>query len=189
MKFWIFPHNQIINVSPQEMGYKHPVLIRITSRKKENGELNYLPLEHKEEFKDILHLSFDDVFLELIEDMQKAGKQYKPITKEDAELVKNFYEKHQDNVDGFFVHCDAGLSRSAAVAFSLMEKQKQFRLLEKVLAIRRFIPNHSVWETMRNSLGTNGEHPYDNLLAEYKKLNIALHKQGLHKNLFFDAKD
>jgi len=188
MKFWVFSHDNMAAISPKnKMGYKQPVLLRITSRRDSHGNLAFKPLEFEHEFSQIHQIHFDDVFSELENLWQSKGLQYKTISQEQANNIFQYYLKNKnDGADAFFVHCDAGISRSAAIAISLMEYEKKFPLVEKVLSIRKFIPNHTVWEKMRIASGwTEQQMPYEQLFDVYKQLNITLHSHGLNqKNLF-----
>lgn len=48
----------------------------------------------------------------------------KLFTKQDAKQIIDFVEKNKNKVDTIFVHCDAGISRSAAVAKFIAEIYK-----------------------------------------------------------------
>lgn len=69
-------------------------------------------VEKTEFIKDILFLAFDDV-----EEEETLG--YKPMSKEDGILVRDFVEKFKNKVNEIIVHCDAGVSRSAGVAAAI----------------------------------------------------------------------
>lgn len=94
---------------------KNHVLISICSAYK----YNYY---HKlEEWKDILRVDFDDITQMEISDHERYGEgelHYVLMDYSHAELIKNFIEKHRG--EEFVIHCDAGISRSTAVA-SFME--------------------------------------------------------------------
>ncbi len=67
--------------------------------------------------KDILYLSFYDVSTET----QDIFKGYPAMTDEDAIKIKDFVLKWKDRIDTLWVHCDAGISRSAGVAAGIMD--------------------------------------------------------------------
>lgn len=67
--------------------------------------------------KDILYLEFYDISY----NSQEIFKGYEPMTDEDAVKIKDFVLKWKDEVDTIWVHCDAGISRSAGVAAGIIE--------------------------------------------------------------------
>lgn len=67
--------------------------------------------------KDILYLEFYDISY----NSQEIFKGYEPMTDEDAVKIKDFVLKWTDKVDTIWVHCDAGISRSAGVAAGILE--------------------------------------------------------------------
>lgn len=67
--------------------------------------------------KDILYLEFYDISY----NSQEIFKGYAPMTDEDAVKIKDFVLKWKDKVDTIWVHCDAGISRSAGVAAGILE--------------------------------------------------------------------
>ena len=69
-------------------------------------------INDKNNIRDILFLSFDDVDME--ED-KRFCMQY-----EDGKKVADFINKWYDKVDVIIVHCDGGISRSAGVAAAIM---------------------------------------------------------------------
>ncbi len=112
------------------------IIIRITS----NAE--FAPMEHRELFKDILELRFDD-----ISDThpKEDSMLYGAMTTDHYQQIKSFMDK---NIDSFqlFVHCDAGQSRSPAVAISVLDyllndPEQAQRLLQKN---RHWKPNSHV---------------------------------------------
>lgn len=67
--------------------------------------------------KDILYLEFYDISY----NSQDVFKGYDPMTDEDAVKIKDFVLKWKDKVDTLWVHCDAGISRSAGIAAGILE--------------------------------------------------------------------
>lgn len=67
--------------------------------------------------KDILYLEFYDISY----NSQEIFKGYEPMSDEDAIKIKDFVLKWKDKVDTIWVHCDAGISRSAGVAAGILE--------------------------------------------------------------------
>ena len=81
---------------------KYNVLIRVTS-----PSVDFLPLENREIFKDILELKFYD-FVE-----ERVGLTI--FTDYHLETIVNFFERHK-YCDNMVIHCDEGMSRSAGIA-------------------------------------------------------------------------
>ncbi len=73
-------------------------------------------MEHwfKRNHRNVLNLNFDDTTY----DLPEAG--IYSLSEEQAKLIVDFYEKNI-NVDNFIVHCEAGISRSAAVAVCFLD--------------------------------------------------------------------
>lgn len=67
--------------------------------------------------KDILYLDFYDISY----NSQEIFKGYEPMSDEDAVKIRDFVLKCKDKVDTIWVHCDAGISRSAGVAAGILE--------------------------------------------------------------------
>lgn len=67
--------------------------------------------------KEILYLDFYDISY----NSQEIFKGYEPMTDEDAVKIKDFVLKWKDEVDIIWVHCDAGIFRSAGVAAGIIE--------------------------------------------------------------------
>lgn len=59
---------------------------------------------------DVLRLKFHDV------DRQNNEGTLRIFTEDHADQVLSFLHRNEDTVDGFITHCEAGVSRSAAVA-------------------------------------------------------------------------
>jgi predicted protein tyrosine phosphatase len=74
---------------------------------------------------DVLRVEFDDIDFDSIHGMYTramAERCYDAITKEQAQAIVNFVALASDNgTDSFLVHCEQGISRSAAVAKWIVE--------------------------------------------------------------------
>lgn len=68
-------------------------------------------------FSDVLALEFDDC-------TERYSSLEVPITPEQARKIYNFVLSHEENIRTLTIHCNAGLSRSPALALALA---KQFR--------------------------------------------------------------
>jgi predicted protein tyrosine phosphatase len=103
------------------------LIIRITSNE-EFAQLNY-----RESFQDILELRFDDVS----DTHPKNDKmRYGAMKKEDFWSIVEFINKNKDTAKTLIINCDAGQSRSPAVAtgildYLLEDPQQSIELIKK----------------------------------------------------------
>jgi predicted protein tyrosine phosphatase len=65
---------------------------------------------HMDAWRDVLRLKFHDVEPEL------DGYDYVIFSHDDVKKIFDFLKKHEDEIDEVVVHCEAGISRSAAVS-------------------------------------------------------------------------
>lgn len=104
---------QVFNSKASETFKPEPksIIIRITS----NAE--FAIMQHRDLFQDVLELRFDD-----ISDThpKEDSMLYGAMTTDHYQQIKSFMQK---NIDSFqlSVHCDAGQSRSPAVAISVLD--------------------------------------------------------------------
>lgn len=93
----------------------------------------------------VLRLAFDDV--------EATKKDYRgertPMTPAQAREIRAFLETHLENAELIVVHCEAGVSRSPAVAAAL------WRWLEGTRGpfFDRYRPNPHVYRTLMEELG------------------------------------
>ena len=84
-------------------------------------EEHYCPIPSNEHCLDKIFLKFDDQsYQEQITFAQYEGVAY-PMKDEDAVKLLKFVLKYKDDVNDIIVHCEAGLSRSPAIALALSE--------------------------------------------------------------------
>ena len=98
--------------------------------------------------KDILYLEFYDISY----NSQEIFKGYEPMTDEDAVKIKDFVLKWKDKVDTLWVHCDAGISRSAGVAAGILEalgKDNSY-----IFDSKMYFPNLLCYRKTLNSFNT-----------------------------------
>jgi len=96
--------------------------------------------------KGILRLEFDDV-----EDDESVDRErYIHMTKEQAQQIVDFACKHYNSVKRFIIHCEAGASRSAAVAVALCEHFEKHD--NNIWNDRRYFPNKHVYSLMKAAL-------------------------------------
>ncbi len=92
--------------------------------------------------KDVLYLDFDDIQPHNL----KKNSQSKTMTLEQAYMIKKFIEEHK-NTTTIYVHCTAGVSRSAAIGFILtkyLNKHDDLHLFQS----GKYEPNKWVYKLM-----------------------------------------
>lgn len=77
----------------------------------------------KQQWKNFLPLEFNDAIY--------SGNKNKIFTKKDAAKIKDFVKELPKTIDTIIVHCEGGISRSAAVAKYLSEKYNQPNFYER----------------------------------------------------------
>lgn len=111
--------NSIIN-------YRHcNIMVRIT-----NPESKFSVIDDSSCFKDIIELKFIDVDVD-------GGRSF---NRDHRDLLIHFFENNEEATD-FYVHCDAGISRSSAVACGYCMYKKDNNALYQILSCMRFKPN------------------------------------------------
>ena len=90
------------------------VAIRIYSQL---DEVSYLSKKFNDQFEEILISQFTDIQ----DEVEENGKIYQPFSEDNYKEIIEFVTKHQD-CDKLFVHCHAGVCRSAGVAVGLAKK-------------------------------------------------------------------
>ncbi|MDR2568741.1 MAG: hypothetical protein LBD23_00405 [Oscillospiraceae bacterium] len=96
--------------------------------------------------KGILRLEFDDV-----EDNESVDRErYIHMNEEQAEQIVDFAYKHYNDVKRFLIHCEAGASRSAAVAVALSEHFEKHD--NNIWNDRRYFPNNHVYSLLKTAL-------------------------------------
>ena len=90
----------------------------------------------------ILPLVFDD-----IRNPKEGDKRYVLFREVHAEKIKRFVEKNLGKFKDVMVHCDAGMSRSCAVAVALGEHYG-WEYDKEILTRHQFGPNALVYKTL-----------------------------------------
>lgn len=95
---------------------------------------------------DIMRLKFDDITNKDEDCLIREGKQYKLFSREIAEEILSFFYSIKDKVKIILINCDAGISRSSAVAASLLKiyKNDDSEIYDSFL----YRPNTLVYRTM-----------------------------------------
>lgn len=77
-----------------------------------------------------------------------------PMSEEDAKRLVDVYEQYKDRVEQIIVHCDAGYSRSPAVAAALC---KAIGMSDaEYFGCGDYCPNRHVYRTVMNELASRG---------------------------------
>ena len=93
--------------------------------------------------KGILCLEFDDV-----EDNESVDRErYIHMSEEQAQQIVDFAYKHYNDVKRFLIHCEAGASRSAAVAVALSEHFEKHD--NNIWNDKRYHPNKYVYSLVK----------------------------------------
>jgi predicted protein tyrosine phosphatase len=146
--------------SPVAAGYQHAVIVRITSLP------DFIPLAHFDEYEAVLCFKFDDMTEKTFNSLPAA--EVEKITLFDdhmASVIVEFYRQWKDTCDVFVVHCDAGVSRSSAVAIALAEYSNNLVELDRLTETNKFWPNPHVWSIIRRVTGwdTARQHEFEEL--------------------------
>ena len=89
------------------------VIISVSDPYKENAKFN----RENKSIKDVLYLSFYDIDYET-KDIYRG---FEPMQTDDAQKIRDFVLKWQNNVGEIWVNCEEGISRSAGIAAALKE--------------------------------------------------------------------
>jgi len=128
---WITNAAGSVNFSPSKaQGCNQCALIRVTSFD-EYASGGFRRLENEREFRFIGEWIFDD---------DPEGFEF-AMKKGQAETIKDFVDLVKDRVHTLLIHCDAGQSRSPALAISIARYLKMDELAETILADPAYKPN------------------------------------------------
>jgi len=126
---------------------------------------------HKK-WKDFIHLQFFDV----TEPTLSSGKTLNPISEEQAKELISFILDNKN--EQFFIHCEAGVSRSAGVAMALEcilkfdGNKNNFNLTpHPVISHWRYTPNYFVFDTIVD-LYNNTKSSFIELVCPYCNCSI-----------------
>lgn len=121
------------------------LLIRIADQGKD-----FTKLRHPEWYQDILEIHFNDI--NEADDYwglsQKEKEEMKLFNERHAEIIYDFIDRNPDHGQ-IVVHCNAGISRSSAVAMGIAEHYHDKETLQKLREIKRYLPNPRVLAIMR----------------------------------------
>ena len=129
----------------------------------QDGEKRYLPFKERtnhitrRRYKDILFLYFDDL---TSKEIQTNPYQSFIYSDDDNQLILNFLQKHYDkqDFDKLLIHCEAGMSRSHAIAlFTAKYFEKDEKLYNTLLHQENkiFGGNDYIYEKLENEMRCN----------------------------------
>lgn len=120
------------------------VIISIRTPGDEKAEFD----RNNKTIKDILYLEFYDINY----NSHEIFKGYEPMSDEDAVKIRDFVLKWKDEVDTTWVHCDAGISRSAGVAAGILEALGEDN--SYIFDSKMYFPNLLCYRKMLNAFHT-----------------------------------
>ena len=146
MEFFVYSRQGVEAVPPFDVPH---VFISITTPGDRKG-LAKLP--ESAMTLGVLRLSFHDLDL-IADDVLKAmeedeGEKYTLFGDSDADKIVEFITKHRGQLGAVIVHCDAGVSRSPAVAASIA---KTFGKSDDSFFFKRYHPNRRVYRGVLDS--------------------------------------
>lgn len=175
MKIRVHSHEGAATLHPRRYVTGPAAMIRMTTMP------TFVPLVFKDAYLDVLELRFADVTKEgfekilreegdLVQKNLDEGHAFWPMNEDHAKQIIAFADRIRSQVDLLVVHCDAGISRSSAVALSLAEK---FELVDEYRSLtenRRFHPNPMIRSMLREQFMPSDERQrlYDRLFPEPK---------------------
>lgn len=94
---------------------------------------------------------FDDVLQMKFWDIEEEFGNYKPITQEQADEIREFILRNEDKQ--FLIHCHAGISRSAGVGVAVERLLDNIRWENSEINWHtRYTPNKVVFEKITNGI-------------------------------------
>ncbi|MBQ3379913.1 MAG: dual specificity protein phosphatase family protein [Clostridia bacterium] len=118
------------------------VIISISDPESERAHFN----RENNSIKEVLYLSFYDVGEETMDAFGTGGR----MTADDAKKTARFVIKWKDMADAIWINCEAGVSRSAGIALSIMEYLNMD--LSPVLKSTVYCPNMLCYELTKKAL-------------------------------------
>ncbi|WP_430534398.1 hypothetical protein [Listeria rocourtiae] len=135
---------EVIATSFNPIG-KTPIMIRIADKNKTFAKIN-----DSGKYQGILEIQFNDINEE--DDYwglsKKESDEMLLFNKKHAAIIHDFVDQFED-ISQIVVHCNAGVSRSSAVAMQLAEYTNDLDTYAKLREIKRYLPNTRVLAIMR----------------------------------------
>ncbi|MBC1473994.1 hypothetical protein HB852_05150 [Listeria grandensis] len=135
---------EVIATSFDPIG-KTPIMIRIADKDKA-----FSKIKDPGKYQGILEINFNDINEE--DDYwglsKKESDEMMLFNKKHAAIIHDFVDQF-DEISQIVVHCNAGVSRSSAVAMQLAEYTDDLETYAKLREIKRYLPNTRVLAIMR----------------------------------------
>ena len=119
---------------------KH-IVISITDPERE-----YLKLPDVDSRVELLRFKFHD--------MDRPIEGYKLFTQEQAKTIWNFFQRYEPQIETVVCHCEAGISRSAAVAAALAKVSGR----DDSAFFKHYHPNRLVYRTILEKVEEQRRH-------------------------------
>jgi predicted protein tyrosine phosphatase len=169
----VHSHEGAATLHPRRYGTDKAAMVRMTTMPE------FVPLVFQDAYVEVLELRFADVTAEgwkyieendqdLIDRMLEQGHAMWPMSEGHATSIIEFVDRLSNQIDLLVVHCDAGVSRSSAVAMSICEKYGLVDELRVLQTNPRFKPNLYVRDLLRKHYMPSDEE-----------------REGLYAKLFF----
>jgi|GEM_PF-3167752 len=127
-------HAVKLDLNPNE----YNVMIRVTSPGEE-----FLPLENKHIYDDILELRFYDFI--------KETQGLTIFNEHHLDMIMNFFKRHK-NCKNMVIHCDEGMSRSAGIAIGWFLFNDNRSSIYNIYHNKKHIPNKLIVESFYKRL-------------------------------------
>jgi len=112
----------------------------------------FVPFRYVEKYKDVLRCTFGDSTLQ--ETWLGELRGGKLFSKSDASIIKEFVSNHITSAKAIIIHCNAGISRSPAVALALAEWLDLPKVIKQIAFNFNYFPNPHVLSICRKEFGT-----------------------------------
>lgn len=157
MKIRVHSHEGAATLHPRRYGATRAAMIRMTTMP------SFVPLVFATAYVATVEVRYADVTPQtweyiypeehdLIEAQRNAGHAMWVMTDEHAQQIADFLYLVQGQLDLLVVHCDAGISRSSAVATAAAEMYGLDEELERLQSNKRYSPNQYVLSMVRKHI-------------------------------------
>jgi len=162
MKIRVHSHEGAATLHPRRYGADRAAMIRMTTMP------SFVPLVFPSAYVATVEVRYADVTPEtwehiypeehdLIEAQRKAGHAMWVMTDAHAQEIAAFLYLIKDQIDLLVVHCDAGISRSSAVATAAAEMFGLDTELERLQSNKRYSPNQYVLSMVRKHISLGAQ--------------------------------
>lgn len=153
----IHSHEGAATLHPRRYGAFSAAMVRMSTMPA------FVPLVFQDAYSDVIELRFADVTKEgwesmqayekdLIQEQLAAGHAMWPMEQHQAKAIAEFVDRVKEKVQLLVVHCDAGVSRSSAVAKAVCEQYGVVKDLDFINNHKRYSPNKMVHMMVKEEL-------------------------------------